>query len=212
MNDNKMFQEKTLIIPDYVLVGDIDIIHNWFEKYDIASVEKVTFHLHEEAEYYDESYKDSYGYAVIEINHWYTNSGACTFYDNICHKECKMVFDDPCYWDVEFYDYNQYNTYNHNDDIASPRECLENEYDIAIKEDVYESTDDEPDYTYECKIYRNIDKKSSLGKKQRTRYTEEEVDRVLVVINKNYKKRARQKEFKNVWARRLARKYCPYMY
>ena len=211
MNYHKTFQEKTLIIPDYVLVGDIGIIHNWFEKYDIATVEKVTFHLHEEPEYY----KDIYGYAVIEINHWHTNSGACSFYDNILHKECKMVFDDPCYWDVEFYDYTQYNRYNHNDNIASPRECLESEYDIGIKEDVdylYESTDDEPGYTYECKIYRNIDNKSSLGKKQRTRYTEEEIDNVLVVINKNYNKRARQKEFKNVWARCLARKYCLYRY
>tara|TARA_B100000787_G_scaffold164021_1_gene146270 strand:+ start:334 stop:1092 length:759 start_codon:yes stop_codon:yes gene_type:complete len=252
MTNHKMFKEKTLIIPDYVMPLDIERIHNWFENYDIANVEKVTFHLHEEPEYYVESHKDYYGYAVIEINHWYTNVGAYTFYDNIFHKQCKMVFDDPCYWEVEFYDYNQYNTRDQNDDIASPieyqksdeydlsnnvaspieyqksdesglsnnvaspRECLESEYDIDIKEDkdyLYESTeDDKSDYTYEYKIYSNLDKKSSVGKKQRTRYTEEEeIDDVVVVINKNYKKRDRQKEFKNVWARRLRQKYYSYM-
>ena len=234
-----MFQEKTLIIPDYVLPLDIERIHKWFEKHDIAIVEKVTFHLHEEPEYYIEYHKDYYGYAVIEINHWCTNDGAYTFYDNIFHKQCKMVFDASCYWDVEFYDYNQYNTDNHKNDSASPREyqkrdeydnksyddqsnneaspreCLVSKYDNNINDDkdyLYESTDDEDDYTYEYKIYSNLDKKSSLGKKQRTRYTEEEeIDNVVVVINKNYKKRDRQKEFKNVWARRLRDKYYSYM-
>lgn len=125
-----MFQETKLVIPDFVSPLDIDTIHKWFETFNIAKVENVEFFEHEEPEYYVEDTKNFYGYAVIYIQEWYDNQGSRNFYQDIVNCDCKMIYDDPCYWTLEFYDYSLYEqvfttpTIMHNN---TPCDCEENE-------------------------------------------------------------------------------------
>ena len=267
-----MFQEKTLIIPDNVLPTDVETIRYWFEYYDIAKVDKVTFYLHEEPEYYVEDKNDYYGYAIVEIKEWLYNNCAFNFYENIYNLNGKMVFDDPYYWDVEFADTSKYNNrqysdtntydYSNNESYVpkspTPSERSDNESyvpndysnnesyvpksptpserasctteyleseeeeeeDYEEEDDVnkdsdyvYESDDNELDYEYEYCSYNDnyfdkLDK--SRGKKQKTKnkvHEETEVDDVAVVINKNYMKKNKRKDFKNAWVRRLRQKH-----
>ena len=233
MNTHIMFQEKKLIIPDFVSPLDIEKIKDWFEKYEIAKVNSVTFHLHEEPEYYVEDKNDYYGYAIIEIDEWLNNTCACNFYENIYNLNGKMVFDDPYYWEIEFYDYSKhknheyYNTYDYSNVPNSPTpsekdmcttEYLESEEEEEEEEEeydddkndpdyVYKSTDEEEDYEYEYEynMYKKLEKS---GKETKTKHPEEEVlDDVVVVNNKNYMKRDKRKSFKNVWVRRLRQKH-----
>lgn len=100
---HNMFECKTIQIPDFVLPQDIPNIYQYFDYYNIANVKNVTFYDHLESEYNAED-KPYYGFAVIEIAEWYNNSGATNFYNSIINNNCKMVYDDPNYWDVEFYE------------------------------------------------------------------------------------------------------------
>ena len=101
-NTDEMYQNKFLIIPDYVSPIHLDKIYNYFDYYKIADVKEVTYHNHPEPQYIylDEPY---YGYAIIEINHWYKNNGSLSFYESIMNNNCKMVYDDPLYWELKFY-------------------------------------------------------------------------------------------------------------
>ena len=107
-NTDEMYQNKFLIIPDYVSPIHLDKIYNYFDYYNIADVKEVTYHNHPDPQYI---YEDPpyYGYAVIEINHWYKNNGSLSFYESIINNKCKMVYDDPLYWELQFYN-NSTNT------------------------------------------------------------------------------------------------------
>ena len=98
-----MYKNMVLTIPDSVLPVDIPQIINWFLYYNIADVKDVSIHRHPEPEYYVED-RASYGYAVIEIAEWYNNNGSRNFYDNIVSGTAKMVYNDPHFWEVEFYE------------------------------------------------------------------------------------------------------------
>ena len=67
-------------------------------------------------EYYVED-KPFYGYAVIEIREWYKNNGSLSFYENLISGNAKMVYEDPEYWDVEFYEPRTQEEENVNDKI-----------------------------------------------------------------------------------------------
>ena len=103
-----MFQETKLVIPDFVSPLDIDKIYKWFQDFNIAELDNIEFFEHEEPEYYVEDKRDFYGYAVIHIKEWYNNQGSHNFYQNIANLRCKMIYDDPHYWTLEFYDYSLY--------------------------------------------------------------------------------------------------------
>ena len=102
-NNNMLYSIKILTIPDFVLPMDIPKIINWFDYYNIANVKNVEFREHPEPEYYVED-KPYYGYAVIEIDEWYKNNSSRTFYEYLASGSAKMVYDDPYYWVVEFYE------------------------------------------------------------------------------------------------------------
>ena len=97
-----MYKNMVLSIPDSVLPTDIPRIIDWFLYYNIADISDVSIRRHPEEEYYVED-RTLYGYAVIEIKEWYNNNGSRNFYNNIVSGTAKMVYDDPQYWDVEFY-------------------------------------------------------------------------------------------------------------
>ena len=99
----EMYKRMVLTIPDLVLPQDIPTIINWFDYYGIADVRNVDVREHPEEEYYVED-RSFYGYAVIEIREWYKNNGSLSFYENLIAGNAKMVYEDPEYWDVEFYE------------------------------------------------------------------------------------------------------------
>ena len=99
----EMYEKMVLIIPDLVLPQDIPTIINWFNYYGIADVRNVDFRDHPEQEYYVED-RSFYGYAVIEIREWYKNNSSLSFYENLIAGNAKMVYEDPEYWDVKFYE------------------------------------------------------------------------------------------------------------
>ena len=99
----EMYNRMVLTIPDFVLPEDIPTIINWFHYYGIADVKNVDFRQHPEPEYYVED-RPFYGYAVIKIYEWYKNNGSLSFYENLIAGGAKMVYEDPKYWDVEFYE------------------------------------------------------------------------------------------------------------
>ena len=99
----EMYKRMVLTIPDLVLPQDIPNIINWFDYYGIADVKDVDVREHPEQEYYVED-RPFYGYAVIEIRKWYKNNASLSFYENLIAGYAKMVYDDPYYWEVEFYE------------------------------------------------------------------------------------------------------------
>ena len=101
--NDEMFKRMVLTISDLVLPQDIPTIINWFDYYGIADVKNVDVCEHPEQEYYLED-RPFYGYAVIEIREWYKNNTSLSFYENLIGGSAKMVYNDPEYWDVEFYE------------------------------------------------------------------------------------------------------------
>jgi hypothetical protein len=97
-----MYKNMVLTIPNSVLPTDIPVIIDWFLYYNIADVSDVSIRKHPEPEYYEKD-RTLYLYAVIEIKEWYNNNGSRNFYNNIVSGTAKMVYDDPQYWEVEFY-------------------------------------------------------------------------------------------------------------
>ena len=245
-----MFSEKMLTIPDYVLPRDVPAIYNYFKNFNIAEIRSVEYRDHEEEEHWVED-KPFYGYAVIEVSYWYNNTGAENFYKSIFDKKCKMVYDDPFYWELTFYnnDVNNFNSPNNieNDYFNLEQENsneeldnkLENNYDCNCncsydydyndyddyddnyeeyysgdekddnndKDYEYEDTDDEEDKPYEYEyLYSKIDKKVTLKKKPKTNNDNDDKKITELLTSKNYMKRNKRKDFKNVWLRRLRQK------
>lgn len=234
MQSHPMFSEKILMIPDYVLPRDVPAIYNYFKNFNIAELRSVEYRDHEEEEYWVED-KPFYGYAVIEVDYWYNNTGAENFYKSIFDKKCKMVYDDPFYWELTFYN-NHLNNFNSPNNIENDYFNLEQEnnevdddYDDYddYDDDYYEyysgdekddsndedyenlDTDDEEDKPYEYEyLYSKIDKKVTLKKKPKTNNDNDNHDKKIteLLTSKNYMKRNKRKEFKNVWIRRLRQK------
>ena len=101
-SNNETYDVKVLTIPDLVLPSDIPYIIHFFDYYSIANVKDVDIRQHPEEEYYVED-KQFYGYAVIEIREWYKNNTSLSFYENLISGSAKIVYDDPHFWNVEFY-------------------------------------------------------------------------------------------------------------
>ena len=102
MDSVDMFKNTTLKIPDYFAPFDISKVYNYFDYYNLATLKNVTYNDHLESEYNCED-KPFYGFCIIEIEKWQNNNSAKFFYNAISENKGKMVYDDPYYWDVEFY-------------------------------------------------------------------------------------------------------------
>jgi hypothetical protein len=153
-----MFLKKMLYIPDYVVYEDIPKIIKYFDDFSIAKVKDVQVIPHHEPEYYVED-RYNYGYALIEIDYYYYNQGACNFYNSIETNKGRMVYDDPCYWEVQFSPFKQHNTqlydvYTINDNSISYYTNYANTNDYNSDSDYsYTSEADDvkkdPDYIYQ---------------------------------------------------------------
>ena len=139
-NEGSTFGDiKILRIPDYVLPSDIPGIYQYFDYFNIADVKNVKFHEFSEEEYYVED-NSPYGYAIIEIENWHDTQSTRNFYQSILENRCKMVYDDPCYWDLEFYDtYNKHlvgeSSKNVEINIEKPEEVYSDKNEEIIKQE-----------------------------------------------------------------------------
>lgn len=234
-NNNMVYSIKTLTIPDYVLPMDVPKIINWFDYYNIANVKNVDIREHPEPEYYVED-KPYYGYAVIEIDEWYKNNSSLTFYEYLASGSAKMVYDDPYYWVVEFYEprtqeevnnvvINLNDVSNNEDGKEYNKEefSLENEWKDAVElaEGILnDNKEDEADNEYysEEVIEYISRKRHKVQTRSMTKQTEDKsknnllntenltLKELIVKKNKNFNKREKRKPYKNEWSRRLRQK------
>lgn len=96
VTSHNMYNNKVLYIPNFILVQDIPKVYHYFDYYNIAKLENVEVFDHPESEYI--------GYAIIIVDEWYNTSISASFYQSLLENRCKMVYDDPYYWDLEFYE------------------------------------------------------------------------------------------------------------
>lgn len=180
---NNMHSMKVLYIPDYILPQHIPTVYNYFDYYNIAKLKNVQVFDHPEPEYNCED-RPYYCYAIIEVDEWYNTSISRSFYQSIVENNCKMVYDDPYYWDLEFYeneDLNKFDSPAENENvliniqelnIPSPPSVSLNDkadeynedsekYQVdSYSEDLFESDeekDDPNDETYEFSDSENED-------------------------------------------------------
>ena len=140
----------TLIIPNYVTPSDIPKIWHFFDYFNIAKVKDIEYYNNNENSQLDQYY--GYGYAIILIDEWYNNTGANNFYESIVANKCRMVYDDPYYWNIEFYYHEHEHEHEHEDEDKHEHEHNQkheevNEY-VATNQHVNES-DNESYYDYE---------------------------------------------------------------
>lgn len=202
-NNNMLYSIKILTIPDFVLPMDIPKIINWFDYYNIANVKNVEFREHPEPEYYVED-KPYYGYAVIEIDEWYKNNSSLTFYEYLASGSAKMVYDDPYYWVVEFYE-------------ARTQEEEVNNIIINLN-DLSNNKEEDDEYYNEEFIEYKSRKRSRVQTRSMTKRTEDKsksnllntenltLKDLIVKKNKNFNKREKRKRYKNERSRRLRQK------
>lgn len=217
----------TLIIPNYVTAGDIPKIWHFFDYFNIAKVKDIEYYNNNENSQLDQYY--GYGYVIILIDEWYNNTGAKNFYESIVDNKCRMVYDDPYYWNVEFYYHVHEHEHEdeHEDNIANQDlNEIDNEsyYDYESESEPddakdldyeFKETDDEIDryYEYYDSYHTRLANKVKTVKKQQTNKNSESNDKNVVNLsdqlvkkNKNYLKNNKTKSFKNEWSRRLRRK------
>ena len=152
-HNQDIYKKTMLTIPDLVLHEDIPTIINWFHYYGIADVKNVHFCQHPEPEYYVEN-KPFYGYAVIEISEWYKNNGSKNFYESLIAGTAKMVYNDPEYWDVEFYESR---TQNEAYPVNAIVQNLQEKFDEVKDNESEENNREKEYYTAESDEKKNQD-------------------------------------------------------
>lgn len=146
---HNMQYNKVLYIPDFILPQDIPKVYHYFDYYNIAKLKSVEVFDHPEPEYNCED-RAYYGYAIIVVDEWYNTSISASFYQSLLENRCKMVYDDPYYWDLEFYEGDDIQHFNNTEEnekitikieesnIPSPPPILLNE-ELTNYENVYEN-------------------------------------------------------------------------
>ena len=91
-----------LVIPDYTIALHVPLVYKYFEDYNIAKLKNVTYYDYPSEE--NDEDEPFFGYIIIEVEQWFDNVTSRNFYNTIVDNNCKMVYDDPKYWELEFYD------------------------------------------------------------------------------------------------------------
>lgn len=157
-NYYQVFDKKIILIPDYVIPSDLSKIYHYFDYYNIASIKNVEIKPNEGHTTNPSSnyiFSNDFCHAIIEVEEWCNNNSAYWFYQAIENNNCKMVYDDPSYWDVEFYvkleeDYEYKNEVsNQSYDQVEDEDEDEVEDEEVEDEDQVEDEDEEVfDYSY----------------------------------------------------------------
>ena len=95
--------ENVLYISDYVTQDLIPVIVNYFHYFGIANIENVEFYPHTESEYNTDYYPNQYGSLVIYVGEWFDTNVTRNFYERLKTNTCRIVYDDPLYFDVHLY-------------------------------------------------------------------------------------------------------------
>lgn len=151
-NDIPVFQNKMIIIPDYVIPSDMPKIYHYFDYYNIASIKNVEIKQNTDNTTipgYNYIYSNEFCHAIIEVDEWCNNNSAYWFYQAIENNNCKMVYDDPSYWDVEFYVKLEKDI---EEDYEYKNEVSNQSYEQVEEEEEEEEVEDEDgevfDYSY----------------------------------------------------------------
>jgi hypothetical protein len=94
--DETMFNKKLLFVPNNICETDENKIYKYFTYFNIAKIKNV-----EIIKYYN--VEDCY--AIIEIEKWNINRTSINFYNSIIDNKCKMIYDDPHFWELYVYDF-----------------------------------------------------------------------------------------------------------
>ena len=132
------FVNKMLFIPDYVIPSDIQKIYHYFDYYNIASIKNVTINKNNYKNTntsYNYNFINEFYHAIIEVEKWHNNNSAYWFYQDIKDNKCKMVYDDPNYWDVEFYFQQE------NNEVPN-QNYLNNQPSLNMEEKYYEEDEE----------------------------------------------------------------------
>lgn len=223
MNTAKMFKNTILKISDYFTYSDIPKVYHYFDYYNIAKVKNVTYYDHVESEYNIED-KQFYGYAIIEIEEWYNNNSAKFFYNAISENKGKIVYDDPYYWDVEFYFNEEKSLSQEKDDkeLQNDLEEYETKYNVVVKDENFvfddevkeeeqnEEDQEDEDKKIQYEFYKKYDNRSKNNKKQKyssiienLKAENNDLRQILIKKQKNYRKNNKSKDKKSSWYRRL---------
>ena len=105
----------TLHIQNNVQYNHLDIIRDFFEKYQLGKVNSV---IH--------SYSDNS--AILKLDHWYDNNCA----KNMCERiyqygESRIIYDEPNYFTVKFLDYQQEDTIDSRDEYIKRENYIDDE-------------------------------------------------------------------------------------
>ena len=189
-----------LMIPDYTIANHVPLVYKYFNDFNIAKLKNVTYYDYP-AEENDED-EPFYGYIIIEVEQWFDNVTSRNFYNAVVDNNCKMVYDDPSYWDVEFYDNSEidydaiekeciYNSVKKecDDEEEVSDELDEEEVSDELDEEELEEGDDlknDPDYVYEEEdeskdkfyeyfnlMYKMVKDKKKKEKTNKRKYNEE---------------------------------------
>ena len=189
-----------LMIPDYTIANHVPLVYKYFNDFNIAKLKNVTYYDYP-AEENDED-EPFYGYIIIEVEQWFDNVTSRNFYNAVVDNNCKMVYDDPSYWDVEFYDNSEidydaiekeciYNSVKKecDDEEEVSDELDEEEVSDELDEEEGEEGDDlknDPDYVYEEEdeskdkfyeyfnlMYKMVKDKKKKEKTNKRKYNEE---------------------------------------
>lgn len=152
-NDIQVFQNKMIIIPDYVIPSDMPKIYHYFDYYNIASIKNVEIKQNIDiTTTTGYIYSNEFCHAIIEVDEWCNNNSAYWFYQAIENNNCKMVYDDPSYWDVEFYvklEEDVEEDYEYKNEVSN--QSYEN-YEVEVEDEVEVEVEDEDeevfDYSY----------------------------------------------------------------
>ena len=223
MNTEKMFKNTILKISDYFTYSDIPKVYHYFDYYNIAKVKNVTYYDLVESEYNIED-KQFYGYAIIEIEEWYNNNSAKFFYNAISENKGKIVYDDPYYWDVEFYFNEEKSLSQEKDDkeLQNDLEEYETKYNVVVKDENFvfddevkeeeqnEEDQEDEDKKIQYEFYKKYDNRSKNNKKQKyssiienLKAENNDLRQILIKKQKNYRKNNKSKDKKSSWYRRL---------
>ena len=218
-----------LVIPDYTIANHVPQVYKYFEDYNIAKLKNVTYYDYPSEE--NDEDEPFFGYIIIEVEQWFDNVTSRNFYNSISNNNCKMVYDDPHLWDVEFYEPSTLEEVNNivlvqEDKFDVVKDDEDKEYlkseTVEVKEQMesdeeddenyefVESNEDE-DYKYEylsqkChKMNTRYKTKCEEDKSKATNLNTENITLTEIIVKKNkkYMKRNKRKVYKNEWNRRL---------
>ena len=107
----------TLHIQNNVQYDHLDIIRDFFEKYQLGKVNSVV-------------HSSSDNSAVLKLDHWYDNNCAKNMCERIYqHGETRIIYDDPNYFTVKFLDYQEEDTIDSRDEYIKRENYIQNDYD-----------------------------------------------------------------------------------